>query len=305
MPQHYDGSAVTRGKMVSVADRFTQFLNNLALTEDQKNAGWARKESVIEKVNSKYWNSSSGNANSKYVGSWGKATRIRPPRDVDVLFELPSSVYERFQHRTGNKQSQLLQEIRDHLNDQYPNTRVRGDGPVVLIPFSTYNVELIPAFKLKSGQYWICMTDNGGHYKTADYDAEIQAVSASNDKHNNNTRDLVRVMKCWQGYCSVPIKSFWLEIVAINFLNQWANAGKSKTYYDWMVRDFFAYLKTKRNSNILAPGTNESMNLGEAWFSRTETAHSRAAKACEYESSSQSSLAGEEWQKIFGTDIPK
>ena len=30
-------------------------------------------------------------------GSWGKLTRVRPVRDIDVLFVLPYSVYQRFQ----------------------------------------------------------------------------------------------------------------------------------------------------------------------------------------------------------------
>lgn len=289
----------------SVADRFTTFLDNLALTQDQKDAGGARRESVIGKLNSKYWNSSSKTAHSKFVGSWGKATRIRPPRDVDVLFELPKSVYDRFQLRSGNKQSQLLQEIKDYLQPSYPNTNIRGDGPVVLIPFTSYNVELIPAFLLDTKRYWVCMTDNGGRYKTADYEAEIAAVSESNSKTSNNTRDLVRMMKCWQAYCNVPIKSFWIELVVIDFLNQWENAGKSKTYYDWMVRDFLSYLIGRKNTYVYAPGTGEAMSLGEAWLSRAESALSRAKKACEYEGNSSFSLAGDEWQKIFGADIPK
>lgn len=172
---------------MSVSSRFEAFLNNLALTEDQKKNGAARRESVVSALNSNYWSSSSGTVNSLFVGSWGKATRIRPPRDVDVVFTLPYSVYERFQQRTGNKQSQLLQEIKGVLLKSFSSTDIRGDGPVVVVPFATYNVELIPAFFLQSGAYWVCMTDNGGRYKTADYKAEIDSVSSSNTNTKNNT----------------------------------------------------------------------------------------------------------------------
>ena len=40
-------------------------------------------------------------ANSLLIGSWGKRTQVRPPRDVDILFLLPSDVYHRFQQREG------------------------------------------------------------------------------------------------------------------------------------------------------------------------------------------------------------
>jgi len=290
---------------MSVSKRFSTFLENIKLTDTQKSNGAARRESVIRVLNKRYWNSESGTSNSSFVGSWGKHTRIRPPRDVDVLFELPRSVYDRFQQRSGNKQSQLLQEIKAELTSSFPNTAIRGDGPIVLVPFTAYNVELIPAFALQGGGHWICMTNNNGHYKKADYDAEIAAIAKSNTDTSNNTRDLVRMMKCWQANCNVPLKSFYIELLAVAFLSGWRNSGKPKSWYDFMSRDFFEYIVGRKNGNLVAPGTNEIMNIGEAWVSRAETALQRAKKACTHEAAEEWQLAGEEWQKIFGSDIPK
>ena len=178
---------------MSVSKRFSTFLANIKLTQAQYDAGSARRESVVDVLNSHYWDSNSKTANSKFVGSWGKFTQIRPPRDVDVLFKLPYSVYNRFQNRTGNRQSQLLQEIKGVLATSFPSTAVKGDGPVVKVPFSSYNVELIPAFLLDNDQYYVCMTDNGGYYKTADYDAESETIRDSNQQSNDNTRHLIRM----------------------------------------------------------------------------------------------------------------
>jgi len=75
-------------------------------------------------------------------------------------------------------------------------------------------------------------------------------------------------------------------------------------FYDWMVRDFLKFLVGKSNSYIFVPGTYEMIMLGEAWKSRAESAYSRAVKACEYESSDDSIMAGIEWQKLFGADMP-
>ena len=288
---------------MGVTKRFSDFLSNITLTDDQLKAGRERRESVIQALNENYYGSKSKTDQSKFIGSWGKFTRVRPPRDVDVLFELPKAAYDRFQQRNGNKQSQLLQEVRSVLGKTFYSTTIKGDGPVVMVDFSTYNVEIVPAFLLTSGQYWICMTDDGGRYKTADYDAEISNIAASNDK-TSNTRDLVRMAKAWQSYCSVPLKSFHLELVAVDFLNQWEHAGKGKEYYDWMMRDFFGYLANRKNSHVYAPGTYEAMYLGESWVSRAETARDRATKACGFETTDALS-AGDEWQKIFGTDVPR
>ncbi len=289
---------------ITVSERFETFLENITLTTGQITDGTTKRGSVCKVLNSKYYSSNSETANSFYVGSWAKYTRIRPPRDVDVLFQLPKATYDRFQQRTGNKQSQLLQEIKTALAASFPKTDVRGDGPVVKVPFQTFAVELVPAFKLDTGRYYIPITTNGGSYKTFDPDAESEYVKTSNTATNENTRELIRMMKCWQSYCSVPLKSFYIEIVAVEFLKQWSYAGKSKTYYDWMVRDFLEYLIKQANTHIYVPGTYEPIYLGEAWKSRAETALGRAKSACENESDGYPALAGTEWQKIFGTDIP-
>lgn len=290
---------------MTTGQRFSKFLENLTLTDDQKSNGRSRREAVIRVLNRKYYNSESGTSNSQFVGSWAKLTRIRPPRDVDVIFSLPYSVYSRFEQRTGNKQSQLLQEVKSALVYAYPNTAIRGDGPVVIVPFSAYNVEVIPAFALSGGGHWVCMTDNNGHYKKADYAAEATAISASNESSKGNTRDLVRMMKRWQGYCSVPIKSFHIELLAVDFIAGWAYRGNSKTFYDWMVRDFLKFLIGKANGYVFAPGTYELINVGSAWKSKAETALARAEKACNWEGDTDRTKSGDEWQKIFGSDIPR
>ena len=156
---------------ISVSDRFGKFLENITLTDAQIADGATKRGSVGKVLNTKYYNSTSETANSIYVGSWGKATRIRPPRDVDVLFQLPKSVYDRFEQRTGNKQSQLLQEVKTALAASFPRTDIRGDGPVVKVPFQSFAVELVPAFELQSGKYWIPITTDAGSYKTFDPNA--------------------------------------------------------------------------------------------------------------------------------------
>lgn len=289
---------------MSVTKRFTTFIDNIRLTDTQKAAGNASRESVVRVLNLHYYNLNSGTSYSKFIGSWGKFTRVRPPRDVDVLYTLPKSVYDRFQLRTGNKQSQLLQEVKNILAKNFTNTAIRGDGPVVKIPFSAYNVELAPAFELTTGKYWVCMTDSGGHYKEGDYDAENTLIKTSHDASKEKTRELIRMMKRWQAYCDVPLKSFWIELIAVEFLAQWEHRDKSREWFDFMVRDFLKYLEAKANGNVYAPGTYETMFIGNAWLSKATTARQRAEKACSLEATN-SAAAGDEWQKIFGTDIPK
>ncbi len=289
---------------MDITERFEKFIANISLTESQTNDGKTKRENVCSVLNTKYYSSSSGTGNSFFVGSWGKLTQIRPPRDVDVQFKLPISVYHRFQGNTGNRQSQILQEIRSALLKSFPNTDIRGDGPIVLVPFQSYAIELLPSFELQNGKYLIPVTTGGGSYQTVDPQAEMKYVQISNEKTNGNTRDAVRMLKCWQYNCSVPMKSFWIELLVVKFLMQWQYAGKSKVYYDFLVRDFFVWLVSQECTTIVVPGTYESIAIGNQWKSKAESARDRASRATQYEADKMPYTAGDEWQKIFGTDIP-
>jgi hypothetical protein len=295
---------------MTVGERFDIFLSNLQLTSSQFQDGKTKHEGVRYCLNRNYYDSYSSTENSFLVGSWGKSTEIRPPRDIDIMFVLPDSVYRRYQQVAGNKQSQLLQEVRGVLQKSYPNTKMRADGQVVMVPFESYAIEVAPAFLLTSGQFWICDTNNGGSYKVTDPAAEISNVKRSNDETVNNTRHLIRMLKRWQEYCSVPMKSFWLELLAINFLSTWEYRGKGTNWYDWMVRDFFRWLHSKGQTAynfVTVPGTAETIWIGSDWASKAESAKGRAEKACEDDNGTTRypCLAGEEWQKIFGDFIPK
>ena len=290
---------------VGVTKRFQTFYHELALTNAQVIEGHNHHTGVRKSLNLHYYGLSSESANSFLVGSWGKNTCTRPPRDIDLYFVLPYAVYQRFESLQGNKQSALLQEVKRSLQSTYPNTELRGDGQVVVVGFNRMSVEVVPAFVCPNGQHLICDTHAGGRYKTADPIAESYHIATINNKFSDNLCPLIMMVKAWQYHCNVPLKSFCIELVVADFLQQCPWSNNSFFYYDWIVRDFFAYLGSRTNRYVFVPGTGEWIHLGDGWLSRADTAYSRAAKACDYERIDLTYLAGEEWQKIFGTQIPR
>ena len=290
---------------IAVRERFTQFHSDLMPTPTQRLDGFTKGTGVVKCLNRHYYDSASELDNSFKIGSWGKDTAVRPPRDVDLYFLLPPAVYERFQGYVWNQQSALLQEVKDILATTYPDTDMRGDGQVVLVRFGSYSVEVVPAFSLVDRRYWICDTHNGGSYKTTDPWAEVAHIDAADKATNSNLRPLIRMLKVWQVECSVPIKSFQLELVAVDFLQQSPWRHYDFFWFDWIVRDFFAYLYHRVNTDVTVPGTLELIPLGADWQSRTQSAYNRAVKACYYEQHNVVSAAGDEWQKIFGSQIPE
>jgi Second Messenger Oligonucleotide or Dinucleotide Synthetase domain len=291
---------------IAVRPRFTQFHQNLALTSPQFADGMKKRAGVVSCLNNAYYGSHSDTDNSFFVGSWGKDTATRPPRDVDVYFLLPPAVYHRFQARLWNRQSALLQEVKEQLTATYPDTDMSGDGQVVVVNFGSYCVEVVPTFRLTTpGRYWICNTHDGGSYKQSAPWDEVNQLEAADVANARNLRPLIRMLKTWQACCSVPIKSFHLELIATEFIGQSPWRLKDFFWFDWLTRDFFEFLCRRANGYVVAPGTYEVMALGNAWHSRALSAHQRAIKACEYERDNLVEAAGEEWQKIFGFDIPR
>jgi hypothetical protein len=113
------------------------------------------------------------------------------------------------------------------------------------------------------------------------------------------------MMKTWQRVCNVPMKSFVLELLAMEFLSSYQYASNSAVYFDWMTRDFFGWLKDQSQWHaVIVPGTYEMIYIGDDWRSRAESAYKRAVEATNLEVQGYKWLAGAEWQKIFGDDIP-
>jgi hypothetical protein len=288
-----------------VRERFNRFLSNLKITDWQREDGEKKQAGVRACLNRHYWGYSSETANSFLIGSWGKHTRVRPSRDIDVLFLLPPQVYWRFQSRQWNKQSQLLQEVKDVLIQTYSQTSMRADGQVVVIPFNSILLEVAVGFRCEGGSIIVCDTNNQGFYKTSTAEAEFLDISLSDTNYNGNTRALVRMMKCWQRENNIPLKSFHLERLVITFMSQWIFNKQDEFYYDWMIKDFFLFLLGQAGNRIVMPLTGEIIPLGNDWVIRASKAYQHAINACNNERENYEILAGLEWQAIFGNSIPK
>ena len=145
-----------------VRQRFEGLLENLKITTDQVEDGETKHKGVVAALNRIYWGHAGDTVNCVLIGSWGKTTRVRPPRDIDLMFMPGVEVYHAFNQRAGNKQSQLLQDIANVLRGPYPQTTIRADGQVVVVGFNTYKIEVVPTFRAEGGGFLICDTNDDG-----------------------------------------------------------------------------------------------------------------------------------------------
>ena len=288
-----------------VTRRFKALQGNLALQAGAIEDANTKARGVIKSLNRHFRDESILN---HYVlaGSWGKNTALHPPTDIDLCFILPVDVYHRFNAYCGNKQSQLLNYVKDVLTATYSQTAIRQDGQVVVVAFNSITVEVVPSFLAADRGLITCDTNNGGRWKQVDPLAEIALLDQSDATLRGNHRKLVRLFKQWKRHGNVPIKSFHLEQLIGEALPRLSWGSYDEFWFDWIVRDLFAHIVARAGGNFLMPGgVNEWIDLGDAWRSKAESAYQRAFKACEYERENMNLSAGSEWQKIFGTVIPE
>jgi len=276
---------------MGIQEQFEQFYENIKLTPSQREDAKKKYTGVCQKLHDYYYPDIEYTGDTKLlIGSYGKHTNIRPPRDVDVLFIMPEDKFQQYNDNVSNGQSQLLQDIRNILSEKYTTTEeIKGWGKVVLIQFSdgTHNVELLPAWEQTDGKFTIPNTEKGGYWETCDPRLEIQKIDDSDKKTEGKTRALIRMIKKWSENCTAKLKSFQIENKVLDFLGNDEFLNKE---YPILVRDFFNYFQNTTTDNDLR--------------SHLDTALSRAKKACEFEEKNDFEKAVEEWKKIFGDDFP-
>src|SRR3546814_4841067 len=116
-------------------------------------------------------------------------------------------------------------------------------------------VYLSPVFALDCGRFYFCNSHDGGRYDIADPAAEKDFIAEVHTNNNNNLRTMIKMAKAWQEHCNVPLKSFQIELLMAEFLQQsfWRQEGYF--YYAFILRDSFRYLLGRSNGSALAPAT--------------------------------------------------
>lgn len=166
---------------MSLANDFESFCGskNFELSDEMDTA----IKEITKKLNSKYYDLSSEEKDHMYiVGSMGRMTAVKSSSDLDLLFDLPDSLFSKYDSYGSNGQSELLQNVKEILMERYPKTFIKGDGQVVVIEFTKYTVELVPAFKQSDGKFKYPDTHNGGSWKYTDPLSEQNECMESSKK---------------------------------------------------------------------------------------------------------------------------
>lgn len=258
---------------------------------------------IAKKLNAHYYDLT--NEKSEHVlivGSVGRNTAIKKTSDLDIIFDLPISVYTRFNNYDSNGQSSLLQEVKGVLQERYPNTDISGDGQVVVIAFSSYTVELVPAFKQSDDRYKYPDTHDGGSWKFTDPITEQNECENANSLSVGNYYNFCRMLRKWKNNCGVAMGGLLIDTLVYNHFcdNSYYSEESYSGYYD-MLKDLMKYLKglNKDQAYWLAVGSNQHVDNKDngSFVNKAKTAYNNL-DTCETDDEKYEAL-----QKVFGSDF--
>ena len=292
---------------MGLADWFSTFCKNIQVQDGGTIS--SRYKTITRRLNTDFWNTTSEISHSLYVGSYGRNTAIEGFSDLDMVFRLPYSVYERYNNYSGNGQSALLQAVRQSIQRTYSTTNIGADGQVIQVPFTDgITFEVVPAFDNKDGSFTYPDANGGGSWKVTDPKPEIEAVRSRNRDCNENLIPLCRMMRAWKSKWSVPIGGLLIDTLAYQFIRDWKYRDKSYYYYDYMCRDFFAYMadQDRTQSYWRAPGSLQYVYRKGPFESKATRCYNLSLEAIAHETASPKRewSAKQKWREVFGTSFP-
>jgi len=292
---------------MGLADWFSTFCANIKVQDGGTIS--TRYKNITRRLNSDYWTTTSDTAHSLYVGSYGRNTAIQGISDLDMIFQLPYSVYEQYNNYSGNGQSALLNAVKTSIEKTYSTTSIRADGQVILVPFNDgITFEVVPAFINKDDSFTYPDSNNGGRWRTTNPKPEIEAIRARNAVCNGNLILLCRMMRSWKNEWNVPIGGLLIDTLAYQFIESYTYRDKSYLYYDFFCRDFFKWMAEQDENQEYwkAPGSGQYV-YGKGLFQyKANRCYNISLEAIAHETASpkQEWSAKQKWRDIFGNSFP-
>ncbi len=292
---------------MGLAEWFQTFCDNLKITTGETIS--ARYRAITRRLNTDFWDTTSDTAHSLYVGSYGRNTAIEGLSDLDMIMQLPYSLYEQYNGHVGNGQSALLQAVKCSIERTYSTTSIRADGQVIQVPFTDgINFEVVPGFINKNDSYTYPDANDGGRWRTTDPRAEIEAIRQRNANCNGNLVQLCRMMRSWKQRWDVPIGGLLVDTLAYQFIENYSYRDKSFLYYDFMCRDMFKWMADQDAEQEWwrAPGSGAYV-WGKGLFQyKAKRCYNIAVEAIDHEQANPKRewSAKDKWREIFGAAFP-
>ncbi len=232
------------------------------------------------------------------AGSFGHGTSVRGHSDVDYFAVIPTANLKK-------DSSVSLRAVKEALAARFPNTPVYVDSPAVAVQFGTEKWErheITPADYVgqTNGFNVYDMPDRYGDWMQSSPLGLNSYTNKQNDRLGKKAKQLVRLVKLWNYYNQVGIRSIYIELRVIEYLT-----GESYVDYPADVHRALRHMQIKELAAMHDP-----LSLGAKIYpcstatlptalSKLNTAVTRAAKAIEANSAGKTAEAFDWWDKLY------
>ncbi len=245
---------------MSVEEDFKTFCQNICL--ENKSDMETTASEIAKKLNNHYYGLEKDASSHLYiVGSVGRNTAIKNVSDLDIIFDLPNEVFEKYDDYKTNGQSALLQEIKNVIKERYPRTDISGDGQVVVINFNNYTVELVPGFKQNDESFKYPDTNDGGSWKYTYPLSEQEECENCETNSENKFYDFCHIVRAWKNKVGFKFGGLLIDTLVYNFFKENDFLKGSDDYYE-IFKSLLYFLKNQNKDQTYwyAVGSNQKVS---------------------------------------------
>jgi hypothetical protein len=278
---------------MSVATKFEKFIDNLKIKDREIFS--KRYGDITYLLNQDIRDTVSKTDNSLQYGSYGRFTAIEGVSDLDMIYKLPSSIWNEYKDNEGPKR--ILNRVKKILSKRYSQTDIFVDRCVVCVYFTDETkFDVQPVFVLEKEGYLYPDKDQNMWKET--YPDELKKeLDKMNKNKNRNLKDLSKMVRAWKDKFEMSkMSGLLIDTLTYNFL-------KTTSYFDEMSRDFFKYLKNlPEKSKYLTPDGKQYVKVREYFQDDAEDTYDLCLDAIKAENQSNMS---DKWRKVYGNSFPK
>ncbi len=289
-----------------IGEKFQLFCSDLRIPQSLVNGVSTAFKQITKQLNKDFYSLDSETAHSVYLGSYGRGTAIDVD-DIDMLFVLPPELFAKYSTPEYQGQTPLREAVKESVRKIFPTTYLGSDGQVVRLDFTKWICfEMFPAFLNEDGSYTYPDSNGGGVWNKTNPKPEMRTIiNADVSECNKNLTRLCRMIKIWRDVWKIPINGFLIDTLAYDFMMGYKNKKCTTTYYDWMIRDFFEFLKTQDPNQEYwsAPGSGDKVYRRGPFEEQAALSYDIALKAIDLQSEDVSK-AVIKWREIFGPQFP-
>lgn len=292
--------------MTKVSDAFATFKSRLEITQTEQDDASRRQKQVRATVQSAF-----AVDHDFLTGSYGRHTKTKPLKDIDIFVVLSSDE----QHRRQEHPKTVLDDLEKCLRDAYGADQIERDRRCVTVWFEKRNqtqhedgkvlsLDVIPAFTC--GDDYEIPDDALGTWIKTNPARHAELTTAKNRALTGGWVPLVKMLKSWNRANGKPLHpSFLVEVMALELVD-----GPFTTFPD-EARRFFAAAagsldETWSDPAGLGPPVSDEMTSTARVTAREKlrAAEVLATRAFRAEQSGSETEAVRLWREIFGDFFP-